>query len=60
MHDLDRDVLNGPRSNVNISIESQYATFYVLAVLMFASSGTVCEILTVEISMTLTLTFRMG
>ena len=38
MHDLDFDLYNGPRSNVNIPIESQQATFYVLATAIFVLS----------------------
>ena len=54
---LDADLWNGPRSNVNMPIERPHATFFVLAIAMFALSVTVCEILTVEMWMTLTLTF---
>ena len=42
------------RSNVNMPIVRPYATFYVLAIAMFTTSVTVCEIFEVEICMTLT------
>ena len=45
--------------NVNLLIDSPQATFYLLAIAMFVLSVTVCEILTVEMCMTLTLTFRI-
>ena len=50
----------GPRSNVNLLFETSYATLYLLPIAMFAIV-TVCEILTVEmcVTLTLTLTFRM-
>ena len=60
MHDLDLDLQSWPRSNVNITIESQYATSYVLAMTMSVLSITVYELVTFKICMTLTFTFRMG
>ena len=44
MHDLGFNLYNGPKSNVNTPFESQQATSYVLAVVIFAQSVTVCEI----------------
>ena len=58
MHDLDHELQNSTRSNVNMPIESQCRTFYLMAVVMFALV-TIYEIFTVEICMTLTLHFRM-
>ena len=43
-----------------MTMEKSYATFYFLAIPKFALSVTVCDILTVTIYMTLTLTFGMG
>ena len=37
-----------------------YATFYLLAITTFAISVTICEILTVEMGISLTLTSRIG
>ena len=42
---IDLDLKNGPRSNVNMPIESQYLT---MAIVMFSLSVTVCEIFVVE------------
>ena len=58
VHDL--DLQNGSMLNINIPIERPYATSYLLAIALFALSVIVCEILTVEMRMTLTLTSRMG
>ena len=58
MHDLDLDLWNGSMSNINMQMERSDATFYLLAIPMFSLSVTVCEILTVEMCMTLTLIFR--
>ena len=43
-----------------MQIESLYATIFLLAITAFALSVTVCEIFTVEMCMTLTLTFKIG
>ena len=59
LHDLDHDLLNGPRLNVNISIDNPYTTFYMMAVATFAVSVTIYEIFAVEKRMTISLTFRM-
>ena len=54
----DLDLYNGPRSIVNIPIiiETPYATSYVMAIVMFAWTVTIFEILAVEMCMSLTLT----
>ena len=44
VHGLDLVLYNEPRSNVNMPIESLHATFYIIAMAMFALSVTVCEI----------------
>ena len=59
VHNFDLDLLNGPWSNVNMSLETPYATLCV-AIAMVALSVTVCEILTVEIFTMLNLTFSIG
>ena len=41
-------------------MESPHATFHLLPIAVFALSVTVCEILTEELYLTLTLTFRTG
>ena len=41
-------------------MEMPYASFSLLAIALFALSVTVCEILKVEMCMTLTLTIRVG
>ena len=51
---------NGPRSNVNMPIEKTYATLYLLAIAVFALSVTICEEFTIEMCVTLALTFRIG
>ena len=56
---LDLDLYNGLMLNINIPIESQYATSYVFGN-MLVLYVTICEIFTVEICMTLTMTFRMS
>ena len=43
MHNLDLNIENGPRSNVNIPMESQWETSYVLVIAMFGLSPTVYE-----------------
>ena len=40
--------------------ESQHATTYLMAIVMFAKSVTILQIFTIEMYMILTLTFRMG
>ena len=60
VYDLDPDLYNGPWLNVKMLIGRSHANFCVLAVAMFAMSVTVCEILTVEICMTLTVIFIIG
>ena len=49
----------GQRSNVNILIESQYATSYLMAILIFARSVNILDIFTVKLSMNLTLTVKI-
>ena len=44
MHDDGLDLENGPRSNVNMPTERPYATFYLLAIAIFALSITVSDI----------------
>ena len=52
---------NKPRSNLNIHIESPYATSYLMAIVRIALPVIIFfEIVTVEVYMTLTLTFRMN
>ena len=46
VYDLDFDLPNGPRSNVNTPIESQLATSYTLAIVIITLSVTVYEITT--------------
>ena len=46
-------------SHINMSVERPHATYYVLAMAMFALSVTLCEIFSVETCTILTLTFRM-
>ena len=46
VHNLDSDLSNWPRSNVNTLFESQYPTSFMLAIVIFALSVTVCEIAT--------------
>ena len=41
MHGLVLDIYNGPRSDVNMLIGMPYATLYLLAIAMFATSVTV-------------------
>ena len=38
VHDIDLDIQNGPKLNINIPIESPHATSYVLAIAIFAPS----------------------
>ena len=59
MGDIDPDCQNELRSNVNLRIENQHVTFYLLPVAMLAQSVTVYEILTVKMCVTLTASFRM-
>ena len=59
VHDLNLDLYIGSMSNINMPMRRRYATFSFLAVAMFALSVSVCDILTVEKCMTLTLIFRM-
>ena len=47
MHDLDLDIQNELRSNVNIPIENPHPTSYLMAI-MSALSVVVCEIFAVE------------
>ena len=47
-------------SNINIPMKIPFATFYLWAIAIFVISVTVCEMLSVEICMTLTLTLRIG
>ena len=56
MHDIDLDLQNGPRS---IAMESM-CLYNCWQQLYVPYLSTICEILTVKICMTLTLTFRMG
>ena len=50
----------GKMSNVNMLIESTYATLYLVAIVMIAISVKVSEISAVEICITLTLTCTIG
>ena len=59
MHDLDLDLYNESMSNINVPMERPFAAFYLFAIAMLDLSVIVCAILTVEICMTLTMTFRM-
>ena len=47
-------------SNINMLIERKSATSYFIAAVVFDLSITVCDLFTVKMGMTLTLTFRMG
>ena len=58
MRDLELNLDNGQRSNVNMSIERQYRHFYLMEMVLFAVYVTVYEIYAVEVCMILT--FRMG
>ena len=60
MHDLDHDISNRTRSNVNIQNESQRSTFYLMIIVMLVLYVTVYDICAVEICMTLTMTVRIG
>ena len=44
MHDLNRNLLNGPMSNVNMPVEKPYVFLYSLLIGMFALSVTICQI----------------
>ena len=48
MRDLDLDIYNGPRSNINMLIESVYATSYLTANAMFAPYVIIVKIFSVE------------
>ena len=43
MHDLGLDLQSRPKSNVNMLIESQHATSYLMEIVMLAKSFTVCS-----------------
>ena len=60
MHDLDLDLQNASRSNVNMTIECQYMTSCLSALVMFFVSVAIFKIFTVEICMALTLTVIIG
>ena len=47
VHDL--DLMIGPRSDDNMLIEIPYAISYLMAIVMFATSVTVCQIITYEL-----------
>ena len=49
MNNLDTDLQNWPRSNVNMPFESPYTTFYLVAIVMFAIPVIVCKIITKEL-----------
>ena len=49
MHDLDHGIQNWPRSNVYGTTQKPLASFYLLAIAMFASSVTACEIFLVDV-----------
>ena len=49
VHDHNLDLSNGSISNINMPIERPYATFYLLAIAMFALSVTTGEIITFEL-----------
>ena len=63
MHNLDLDLYDGPRSNVNMLIVSPYMTL-LLATVMLTTSVVSLKIFNVEMYMALililTLTFKMG
>ena len=58
VHDL--DIYNVPRLNLNMLIDSLYATSYFTATVMLALYFTVLEIITTKMCITLTSTFTMG
>ena len=60
LHDLENDLQNGPRSNVNMPSESPYMTFSTMAIVLFHVSVTLYEIFTIKTFMILTLTLRVG
>ena len=60
MHYLDIDIQIRSWLNASMKIKSQYRTFYLIEIVIFALSIIVYEILAVEMCMTLTWTFRMG
>ena len=75
MHDLDFDLKNESmsnvsrpnesrpnesRPNVSRSNESPYTTCYLMAIVIFTLSVIISKVFSVEIYMTLTLTFRFG
>ena len=59
MHGVDIELQNGIRSDINIPIESQSGTFYLMTMVMFALTITVNDIFTTEICMTLIVTFKI-
>ena len=59
VHDLDLALYNRSILNIIIPMEKPYATLHLSAVAMIVISVTVCEILTVEMYMNLTMTPRM-
>ena len=53
-------MLEWARSNVNVTIESTHATFYVLEIAMCDISVTVCKIFTVKMCMILILILELA
>ena len=43
MHDLVLELMIGPSSNVNISVERLYMTSYFMAIIKFPLDGTICK-----------------
>ena len=60
VHDLDLDLYNGPRSNVNMLNESPCMTCHLMAIVIFYLFLIISKIFVVEMCMTLTLTLRAG
>ena len=54
------ELQNGLMPHVNMPMERPHMTFYLLAQAMVTMSVITCEILTIKMCITLTLTFRMG
>ena len=60
VHDLDKDLKNGPRSNFNTSIENPYIISYWIAIVIVDWYFTISKIYAFGICTTLTLSYRIG
>ena len=59
VNELDLDLSNGPRSNLNLIIDSTYASSYSTVIAMLANSVTILEIFAVEMCIAFTLTLTL-